>query len=42
VLTPVGLLRRAFGKNALIHRTGPAGVWYDRSTAARSSLDRLF
>jgi hypothetical protein len=42
VLTPVGALRRAFGKNALVHRAGPDGLWADRSTTPPSSLERLF
>lgn len=42
VLTPVGVLRRAFGKNALVHRAGPHGLWADRSTTPPSSLERLF
>ena len=42
VLTPVGAARRAFGKNALVHRVGPSGLWADRSTSPPSSLDRLF
>jgi hypothetical protein len=42
VLTPVGTLRRAFGRNALVHRPGPQGTWADRSENPRSSLDRLF
>jgi len=45
VLSPVGMLRRAFGANALVHhagRNGQAGVWFDRSASARSNLDRLF
>jgi hypothetical protein len=42
VLTPVGALRRAAGRNSLVHRAGPHGHWADRSTTPRSSLDRLF
>ena len=41
VLTPVGLVRRAFGANSLVHRAGATGFWADRG-GARSSLDRLF
>jgi hypothetical protein len=42
VLTPVALIRRAFGGNALVHRTGVSGVWFDRTATSRSSLERLF
>ena len=42
VLTPVGVLRRAFGANGLVHRDGPHGLWFDRSAKSRGSLDRLF
>ena len=45
ILTPVGVLRRTFGANALVHtagQNGQSGVWFDRSNSARSSLDRLF
>ena len=42
VLTPVGALRRAIVKNALVHREGAMVVWADRSDSPRSSLDRLF
>ena len=41
VLTPIGLLRRSFGANSLVHRSGANGYWTDRG-GARSSLDRLF
>jgi hypothetical protein len=42
VLTPVGIVRRALGGNALVHRTGATGVWLDRTPAPRSTLERLF
>ena len=42
VLTPVGAVRRALGKNALVHHVGPSGLWADRSSSPPSSLDRLF
>jgi hypothetical protein len=42
VLTPAGLLRRAIGGNALVHKTGAHGVWFNRTDSPRSSLDRLF
>lgn len=41
ILTPIGLLRRAFGGNALVHKPGPHGFWADRGHS-RSSLDRQF
>jgi hypothetical protein len=41
VLTPIGILRRAFGANSLVHRSGATGYWTDRG-GSRSSLDRLF
>ena len=42
VLTPVGLLRRAFGKNGLVHQASPNGFWADRSQSPRGALDRQF
>ena len=42
VLTPVGGLRRAFGRNALVHKPGVDGFWADRTASPPSSLDRLF
>lgn len=42
VLTPVGAARRSFGRNALVHKAGPRGLWFDRSSTPQSSLDRLF
>jgi hypothetical protein len=42
VITPVGVLRRTFGKNALIHSVGRQGLWADRSESPPSELDRLF
>lgn len=42
VLTPVGALRRAFGKNALVHVTGRDGFWADRTASPPTALDRLF
>jgi hypothetical protein len=41
VLTPAGLLRRTIGSNQLVHR-GANGVWFDRTSTPRSSLERLF
>src|SRR5215831_9226218 len=31
LLTPTGLLRRAGGRNALVHKAGQTGFWADRS-----------
>jgi hypothetical protein len=42
VLTPVGALRRALGKNALVHKPGRHGLWADRTSAPPSALERLF
>ena len=42
VLTPVGLARRAFGGNSLVHRADAHGFWADRTGKGVSSLDRLF
>ena len=42
VLTPIGALRRLFGRNSLVHPAGAHGHWADRSTTPRSSLERLF
>jgi len=43
VLTPVGVVRRAFGGNALTHRVNESGgTWMDRSASPPSALDRLF
>ena len=42
VLTPIGMLRRLFGRNSLVHASTASGFWADRSLSAKSSLDRLF
>jgi hypothetical protein len=42
VLTPVALVRRAFGGNALVRPAGPLGFWTDRRDLPRSSMDRQF
>jgi hypothetical protein len=42
ILTPTGLLRRTFGRSALVHQSTETGFWLDRSKSARSSLDRQF
>jgi hypothetical protein len=41
VITPIGILRRTFGRNALIAR-GTTTVWATRDTAASSDLHRQF
>ena len=42
ILTPIGLLRRAFGGSALVHRPGATGLWLDRRPSPRGALDRQF
>jgi hypothetical protein len=44
VLTPVGLLMRALGKNPLVHRPQVRSNWYDRSTEQPepSRMERQF
>ena len=42
VLTPTGLLRRAFAGSALVHKASASGFWADRSNAPRSTLTRQF
>ena len=42
VLTPIALVRRTFGGNALRHRAGPRGFWTDRRNVPRGSMDRQF
>ena len=42
ILTPVGFLRRVFAGSALVHKTGPAGFWADRTDTPRSTLDAQF
>ena len=41
VIAPIGILRRAVGRNALIAR-GTTTVWAPRDTAASSNLHRQF
>ena len=41
VFAPMGILRRATGKNPLA-RPGEAGVWIPRDPARRSDMDRQF
>lgn len=42
ILTPTGVLRRTFGRSALVHKSGATGFWLDRSQTPRGSLDRQF
>ena len=42
VVSPIAVIRRAFGGNALVHRAGPHGFWVDRRDLPRSSMDRQF
>jgi hypothetical protein len=42
VLTPIGLIRRTFGKSALVHPQADLGFWADRSASPPSALDRQF
>jgi hypothetical protein len=42
LLTPIGLLRRAGGRNPLVHEAGRTGFWADRSKSPASSLERQF
>jgi len=42
LLTPMAVLRRTFGKNALVHTPGATGLWADRRESPRGALDRQF
>lgn len=42
VITPVGLLRRLFGSNAIRSTRGQARGWVDRRTTPRGDLTRQF
>jgi hypothetical protein len=42
VMTPIGMLRRAFAGSSLVHKAGPHGFWASREASPRSSLDRQF
>lgn len=44
VLTPVGLLRRIFARNPLVHEEGMSGFWKSRPVKARrsASMERQF
>ena len=43
VLLPVGVLRRTFGGNPLVHRPGDKGFWRDRPEGGRrGNLERQF
>jgi hypothetical protein len=41
VITPIGILRRSFGRNALVAQ-GTSTVWATRDLAASSDLNRQF
>ena len=43
LITPIGVLRRRFGRDPLVHRSVPGSLWADRPAAARrSDLERQF
>ena len=43
VMTPVGVLRRTFGGNPLVHRAGDTGFWQPRAAGrSRGNLTRQF
>jgi len=42
IIMPVGLLRRAFGRNALIARAGENGFWVARTDSRSRSMRRQF
>ena len=44
IMTPVGLLRRTFGRNALVHDVAESGYWRRRPDNARRSrsMERQF
>lgn len=42
VVTPIAVLRRTFGGNGLVHRSGQLGYWVDRTQSPRSSMSRQF
>ena len=43
VITPMGLLRRTFGRNPLVHSAGESGFWRPRTEGERRGvLDRQF
>jgi hypothetical protein len=42
MIMPVGLLRRAFGRNALIAHTGENGFWVARTEGRSRSMRRQF
>ena len=41
VLTPVGLLRRAFASNPMVHAPSKRGFWRERPADARRSRSML-
>jgi hypothetical protein len=46
VLTPIGIIRRTFGGNPLVHRAGGNGYWIERvsahAEARRKRMERQF
>ena len=42
IIMPVGFLRRAFGRNALIARAGETGFWVTRTDGGSRSMRRQF
>lgn len=42
VIMPIGLLRRAFGRNPLVVRAGSTGYWMSRDPQRRTSMERQF
>ncbi len=44
VLTPVGLLRRAFGHNAIVRNAANGSYWVDRraEAAQKTGMERQF
>jgi hypothetical protein len=46
VLTPIGIIRRTFGGNPLVHRAGDDGYWIERvnadAEAGRKRMERQF
>ena len=42
VIVPVGVARRAFGGNPLVHREGARGFWRERAVRRSASMRRQF
>ncbi|MEO8636757.1 MAG: SxtJ family membrane protein [Gemmatimonadales bacterium] len=42
VMTPIGLLRRSFGKNSLVHREKDGSFWMPPVSGGRSNIERQF